>query len=100
MPTTLKQFLRQIKVLKPCPVKHYRKEDLDFIFNLYNTDHFTQPFEPGSSLIEFWKSITQLYTNLDRHRNPDDHENSDQANTVFFNLYAILKLEPAAVYDI
>lgn len=85
--------------MKPCPVKYYRKEDLDFIFNLYNTDHFTQPFEPGHSLTDFSKSIGQLYANLQVHRNPDDDENSEQANIVFYNLNAILKLELPPAYD-
>lgn len=100
MSISLKQFLRQIKIIKPCPVMHYRKEDLDFIFNLYNTDYFTKPFEPGDPLTEFTRSIQQLHHNLQVHRNTDDDENSHQANIVFYNLGAMLHLGELKVYDV
>lgn len=80
-------------------MKHYRKEDLDFIFNLYNTDYFTKPFEPGCSLTGFTEGIRRLHHNLQLHRNPDDDQNSQQANTVFFNLGALLQLGEPQVYD-
>jgi hypothetical protein len=99
MPTPVKKFLRRIKLLKPCPVKHYRKEDLDFIFSLYNTDHFTQPFASGYSLADFAKAVAQLHFNLNIHRDPEDDENSQQANIVFYNLIALLQLELPVIYD-
>lgn len=100
MSISLKRFLRQIKIVKPCPVNHYRKEDLDFIFNLYNTDYFTKPFEPGDLLTAFTRDIKQLHYNLQHHRDANDEKNSKQANTVFFNLGAIIQLGELEVYDI
>jgi len=100
MPQTLRTFLRKIGILKPCPVKHYRKEDLDFIFGLYNTDNFTKPFEQGENLHLFHNQILTLHKNLRAHRDAVEENNSSQANKVFHNLGILAKMGDVLRYDI
>lgn len=100
MPQNLKAFLRKIGVMKPCPVKHYRKEDLDFIFKLYNTDNFTRPFEHGEHLTFYHQQIGILHKNLNAHRDSSDDNNSEQANMVFRNLGVMVKMNDVLIYDI